>query len=91
MPIKENKMEFQIDHDIHIHSQISSCSRHPEQTNENILAYAKKNGLTTICLTDHYWDERIAGPSGWYAPQNTAHIKAALPLPQAEGIRFLFG
>ena len=84
-------MDFKFDHDLHIHSKISSCSNHPEQTTENILAYAKKNGLTAICLTDHYWDERVAGPSGWYAPQNTAHIKAALPLPQAEGIRFLFG
>ena len=84
-------MDFKFDHDLHIHSKISSCSNHPEQTTENILAYAKKNGLTTICLTDHYWDERVVGPSGWYAPQNTAHIKEALPLPKEEGIRFLFG
>lgn len=84
-------MKFTFDHDFHIHSQLSSCSQHPEQTTENILAYAKKNGLTAICLTDHYWDERVDGPSDWYAPQNTAHVKAALPLPQAEGIRFLFG
>ncbi len=84
-------MRFSYDHDLHIHSQISSCSGDPEQTNERILAYAKKNGLTTICLTDHYWDERVSSPSSWYAPQNTQHIKAALPLPQAEGIRFLFG
>lgn len=84
-------MKFTFDHDLHIHSKLSSCSQHPEQTTENILAYAKKNGLTTICLTDHYWDERVEGPSDWYAPQNTPHIKEALPLPQAEGIRFLFG
>ena len=84
-------MKFTYDHDLHIHSQISSCSQHPEQTAENILAYAKKNGLKTLCLTDHYWDERVEGPSSWYAPQNTAHIKNALPLPKADGIRFLFG
>ena len=84
-------MKFTYDHDFHIHSKLSSCSNHPEQTPENILAYAKKYGLTTICLTDHYWDERVDGPSDWYAPQNTEHIKKALPLPKAEGIRFLFG
>ena len=84
-------MKFTYDHDFHIHSKLSSCSNHPEQTPENILAYAKKYGLTTICLTDHYWDERVDGPSDWYAPQNTEHIKKALPLPTAEGIRFLFG
>ena len=84
-------MNFRFDHDLHIHSKISSCSADPKQTNEAILAYAKKNELATICLTDHYWDERVEGPSDWYAPQNTEHIKAALPLPQAEGIRFLYG
>ena len=51
-------MKFSYDHDLHIHSKISSCSSDPEQTNEAILAYAKKNGLTTICLTDHYWGAR---------------------------------
>ncbi len=91
-PHRRNKaMEFIYDHDLHIHSQISLCSDHPEQTPQNILAYAKKNGLHTICLTDHYWDERVDGPSSWYAPQDTERIRRALPLPQAEGIRFLFG
>ena len=84
-------MKFTYDHDLHIHSHISSCSSDPKQSNEAILSYAKKNGLKTVCLTDHYWDERVKGPSEWYAPQNTAHVKEALPLPQAEGIRFLFG
>ena len=84
-------MKFTYDHDLHIHSRISSCSNDPAQTSEAILSYAKKNGLKTICLTDHYWDERVGGPSNWYAPQNTEHIKEALPLPTAEGIRFLFG
>ena len=84
-------MQYAIDHDLHIHSQLSSCSQHPQQTPEAILQYARENGLTTVCLTDHYWDERIPGASNWYAPQDTAHIISALPLPQAEGIRFLFG
>lgn len=84
-------MKFIYDHDLHIHSRISSCSSDPKQTNEAILSYARENGLKTVCLTDHYWDERVGGPSEWYAPQNTSHIKQALPLPKAEGIRFLFG
>lgn len=84
-------MKFTYDHDLHIHSKLSSCSNDPTQTNESILSYAQKNGLKTICLTDHYWDERVEGASPWYAPQNTPHIKEALPLPKADGIRFLFG
>ncbi len=84
-------MQYRLDHDLHIHTKLSSCSGHPEQTPENILKYALENGLRTICVTDHYWDESIPGASGWYAPQNTEHIKKSLPLPQAEGVRFLFG
>lgn len=84
-------MEFLLDHDLHIHTQLSTCSGCPEQTPERILRYARENGLKTVCVTDHYWDERIPGASGWYAPQDTAHIKKSLPLPEAEGIRFLFG
>ncbi|MBQ9132608.1 MAG: hypothetical protein IJX62_09100 [Clostridia bacterium] len=79
------------DHDLHIHSGLSLCSGDPEQTTTRILAYAKETGLNTICLTDHHWDESVPGASSWYQKQDTAHISQALPLPQEEGIRFLFG
>ena len=84
-------MRFQIDHDLHIHSQISSCSGHPEQTAERILYHAKENGLSTVCVTDHFWDSDVPGASEWYRPQNFEHIKQILPLPKADDIRFLFG
>ena len=89
-------MRYVFDNDLHIHSQLASCSGDSEQTVERILEYAKSNGLRTICLTDHFWDETVpskagdCGWFGWYAQQNTAHIRQALPLPQSEGIRFLF-
>jgi histidinol phosphatase-like PHP family hydrolase len=85
------KMKFKFDHDLHIHSQISLCSNDEGQTTENILEYAKKNGLSTIVLTDHYWDETVPTNFGWYQEQNFEHISKALPLPQAEGVEFLFG
>lgn len=84
-------MRYIVDHDLHIHSQISSCSRDPEQTPERILRYAEENGLTTVCLTDHFWDETVEGASKWYTPQDYAHISAAKPLPQSDKVRFLFG
>lgn len=84
-------MKYVIDHDLHIHSNLSVCSRDPHQTPENILRYAKENGLHTICLTDHFWDENIPGASQWYSTQNYPHIAAAKPLPQEDNIRFLFG
>ena len=84
-------MKYQIDHDLHIHSFLSTCSRDPSQTPEAILRYAEKNGLSTICLTDHYWDSSVPGASRWYAPQNFDHIAESLPLPQGKGTAFLFG
>lgn len=84
-------MKYAIDNDLHIHSLLSSCSDDPEQTNESILAYAEKCGITTLCLTNHFWDSDVPGASDWYAPQDFAHIKKALPLPQSEKVRFLFG
>lgn len=84
-------MRYIFDNDLHIHSGISLCSGDPEQTPERILKYAKENGLKTVCLTDHFWDERVEGASDWYKAQNFEHISKAKPLPEAEGIRFLFG
>ena len=84
-------MKFTIDHDYHIHSRLSSCSRHEGQTPEAILSYAKQNGFKKICLTDHFWDETVPGASEWYKPQNLAHIKKSLPLPQTDGVQFFFG
>ena len=84
-------MRYIVDHDIHIHSQISLCSGDPEQNPQRILQYAKDNGLHTLCLTDHFWENTIDGASEFYAAQDFEHISAAKPLPQTEGIRFLFG
>ena len=84
-------MKFIIDHDLHIHSKLSLCSNHPEQTPSAILEYAQRLGLRHICLTDHYWDDAVPGASDWYKAQNYAHIEKALPLPKADGITFDFG
>lgn len=84
-------MRFRIDHDYHIHSLLSECSQHPEQTKENILKYAKDNGLSKIVITDHYWDSNVEGAPMWYQLQNFSHISQIKPLPQADSVEFLFG
>lgn len=85
-------MRFQLDHDYHIHSQLSLCSHDPEQNTANILRIAKSLGLGQICLADHYWDERVRRKIiDFYQVQNFAHISQSLPLPQDENCRFLFG
>jgi len=89
-------MRYIVDHDLHIHSYGSMCSGDPEQTPERILQYAVEEGFTTVGLSDHFWDETVPMPAGGWGPdfytsQNYPHICQNLPLPQREGIRFLFG
>lgn len=84
-------MKYIVDNDLHIHSHLSFCSNDPLQTNEAILNYAQENGLKTICLTNHFWDDVIPGAKEWYEKQNYAHISSALPLPKSNDVRFLFG
>ena len=66
-------MRFVYDHDLHIHTNISPCASDPEQTPSRLLKYAEDNGLSTICVTDHYWDETVGSVASlqWYLRQNT--------------------
>ncbi len=86
-----NIMDFCLNHDYHIHSQLSDCSSDPLQTAENILKYAEDNNFSEICITDHFWDETVEGASDWYIPQNFKHISKILPLPQSQNVKFYFG
>ena len=84
-------MRYVFDNDLHIHSFLSLCSKDEKQNPESILQYAIDNGLKTIALTNHYWDSAVDGASGFYSVQNFDWISQSKPLPQTEGIRFLFG
>lgn len=84
-------MRYVFDNDLHIHTYLSSCSRVPEQNTDTIIRYAEKNDLKRVCITDHFWDENVPGASGWYAPQNYAHISSNLPLPVSEKTVMKFG
>ena len=84
-------MKFQIDHDYHIHSFLSSCAEDPRQDERYILERAKELGLSRIVLTNHYWDAAVPGASKWYQKQNFDHVSASLPLPREKGIDYLFG
>ena len=86
-------MKFAVDHDFHIHSFLSLCSEDEGQTPQAILAYAKKNGLKKICLTDHLWDTDVCSFTGdhFYAYQNIPHVQKNLPLPQDADVAFYFG
>ncbi len=89
--VEDKAMKYAIDHDLHIHSELSWCSGDPEQNTSNILEYAKRENLRQICLTDHLWDKAAGEPNDWYGHQDVEHLQKALPLPEAEGVQFLFG
>ena len=84
-------MKFNFDHDLHFHSTPSVCCKDENQTPEAALSYAEKEGLSTICLTNHFWDDAIHTQAESYKIQNLANIMKGKNLPQKEGIRFLFG
>ena len=84
-------MRYVIDHDFHIHSKLSYCSLHEEQTKENILKYAEENGLNKIIITDHYWDKSVKNEISFYVGQDYERLSSILPLPQSENVKFLFG
>lgn len=87
-------MKFIVDHDFHIHSHLSYCSKDPEQNIINILKIAEERGLRDICITDHFWDaEEIPLWNGdwWYAAQNFSYISQDLPYPQSDSVRIHFG
>ena len=84
-------MRYIVDHDLHIHSFLSSCSKDPEQNKERLLEYAEDNKLTHICITDHLWDSAVEGASKWYTPRNIEHISEILPLPRSKKVKFYFG
>ena len=87
-------MRYRIDHDYHIHTRLSICSSDDGQTPDAILQIAKSRNLRKICLTDHFWDDKVPCDSmekWWYDRQNFDHIAQSLPLPHDPDVAFLFG
>ena len=84
-------LKFAVNHDFHCHTFLSSCSADPEMTPERILRHAEEAGYEAVCLTNHLWDADVPGVNAYYAPQDIAHVKKALPLPHSDKVRLVFG
>lgn len=84
-------MDFVIDQDYHIHTKRSFCSKDPLQTTENVLKAAESDGFRDICITDHFWDERVKGIEGLSLEQNYKNISKNLPLPKSDKVKIHFG
>ena len=84
-------MRFFANHDLHVHTNLSSCARDHGASPQELVDFAEKNGYDTICITNHMWDSTVPGASEWYLPQNMEHIMEDLPLPKSASVRVLFG
>lgn len=84
-------MRYIADHDYHIHTTVSRCCKDPNQTPERLLQYAKENGFSSICLTNHFWDQSIPSEAEWIEEHSYTYLCSVLPLPAADGVKFLFG
>ncbi|MBT4502622.1 MAG: hypothetical protein HOC74_33130 [Gemmatimonadetes bacterium] len=85
--------EIFVDHDIHVHTFLSSCSGDSEAVPERMLAAAAVAGVKTVGFADHLWDAAVPGASNWYRPQDFDHIsqiRAQLP-EDSGGVRVLVG
>ncbi len=84
-------MRYIADHDFHIHSTVSLCCRDENQTPETILNFAKESGFRKICLTNHFWDEKVESEAEWRSEHYFTPLSSVLPLPKSDNIDFLFG
>jgi histidinol phosphatase-like PHP family hydrolase len=82
-----------VDHDLHVHTYLSSCSSDEEALPEAMLARAASCGIRTVGFADHLWDAAVPGASSWYQPQDFPHIsRIRQQLPDdTGGVRVLTG
>ncbi len=84
---------MKIEHDLHIHTNLSMCANETA-TVENYINAAKHYNLKKIAFTNHYWDDAIDGANGFYMPQNFNHLELIKPdIKKVKdcGIEILFG
>lgn len=82
---------MEIDHDLHIHTFLSSCCNDKRMFMENICKKELELGIKTICFTNHVWDKDVPCQDEFYITQDISNSKKNLPLPQVDGMRVLFG
>ncbi len=84
---------MKIVHDVHTHNVFSHCCGDHGATTEAYIAKERELGNRVFGLSNHIWDERVKGCSGWYRQQTVSlaeEAKAALK-KERDGIRCLFG
>ena len=60
---------MKITHDVHTHSLLSQCCYDPVATVEAYVKRAMELGHKVFGISNHLWDEKVPGASGWYQKQ----------------------
>ncbi len=69
------KQQIKIEHDLHIHTYLSSCCSEKQlQIPKHIIPLAENMGLKTIGFADHLWTNPGIPASDWYKPQDGSQI-----------------
>lgn len=84
---------MEIKHDIHTHSTLSHCCYDPQATVANYVRRAAELGHTVFGLSNHLWDEKVAGASHWYKHQNISYGLQQMDCVPADtcGVKILCG
>ncbi len=73
-------------HDVHNHSLLSQCTYDPVATVENFVKRAEELGHTVFGISNHLWDEKVPGASGWYQKQMINYgLEARNSIPKEHG------
>ena len=65
-------------HDIHTHNVFSACCEDKTASTAAYMAKERELGMRIFGLSNHIWDERVPGASGWYRNQTILKAKEAL-------------
>lgn len=82
-----------IDHDVHVHTNLSSCCHDVDMDAGAVIARAAELGLKTVGFANHMWDAAVPGATDWYASQDLEHIlriREQVP-DDTQGVRVLVG
>ncbi|MCQ2427232.1 MAG: PHP domain-containing protein [Clostridia bacterium] len=84
---------MKVNHDIHTHTLFSSCCYDPAATVRAFIDRAAGLGHEILGISNHLWDEKVPGASGWYKGQTIDYgfeAKYAIPA-DTKGVKVLFG
>lgn len=67
-----------IDHDLHVHTILSSCCHDSFQTPRNIIEYYEHTDVRLVGFADHVWQNPAISPNEWFSDQGPVRLNATI-------------